>query len=430
MLKEFVKNKLSSKMATDVLITFTVQIVIMLCMFATNKILSNKLNVEDFGLYNVARKSIAVISLVMQAGTGIALPRYLALYLGNNNSLRAKAFLSSAILYVLIVSFFICILGFCFREQLLDIVTGSSELSFYYIAFGYAFVMALLALIVAYFRGLSDFKNFNFSQLIIQIALIIPLLVIKELSLEKVFISWIAIIFIVVLYYTISEKLKKRFVNGNISFNSLIEESKILLLYSLPRLVGDFFLLSFSAFPLIYLKENFDLVSTAYYSVGITIVTIATPIFSILGTILLPYVSEAMAQKKMEQVHKYVGKMAIIYVIVAVLITIIFYILMEFLIVIFFSDDYMAAKEISQILILSIVPQSIYLLYRNPIDAVAVFPYNTLLLGLSLVSIIVLFCVSHTLAQFAWNYVIVSVFQGVFSFIVWISLKNKLIKNS
>ena len=412
-------------MLADVILTFSVQIAIMLCMFATNKILSNKLDVDNFGLYNVARKSIAIISLVMQAGTGIALPRYLALYLGKGETFRAKAFLEAAILLILLVSGVICILGLCFKDILLEIVTGNSDIRFYFIAFGYAFTMALLALLYAYFRGLSDFKNYNLSQLITQIAMIVPLLIFKELSIGKVFASWAIIAIAAVLFYIISEKTQKRFSSAPTTFTDLKKEMKAISIYSLPRLVGDFFLFAFSAFPLIYLKENISLPSTAYYSVGITIVTTATPIFSILGTILLPYVSDAVAKNELQKVHKFINKLAILYIVIAILITGMFYWLMEYMIRILFSEDYLAAKEISQILIMSLLPQSLYLLYRNPIDAVSVFPYNTVLFGLSLLCIVVLFCLCQNLNQFAWSYVIVSILQGVFSFCVWNHLKKK-----
>ena len=75
-------------------------------------------------------------------------------------------------------------------------------------------------------------------------------------------------------------------------------------------------------------------------------------------------------------------------------------------------------------MILSILPQSLYLLYRNPIDAVSVTPYNTIILGICLIALVVAFYLSTTLTQMAWAYLAISVLQGVLSWATWHFIKN------
>ena len=76
MLKE-IKEKLCSGMGRDIVWTFAIQMLIMLCSFAINKLLANRLSIDEFGQYNVIKRSVQVLSFVMLAGIGIALPRYI-----------------------------------------------------------------------------------------------------------------------------------------------------------------------------------------------------------------------------------------------------------------------------------------------------------------------------------------------------------------
>ena len=420
-----IKKLIKSKLSTDVLLTFSVQLVIMICLFATNKILSNRLDVESFGLFNVVKKSVTVISFTMLSGVGIALPRYLALYIGQNNKVRAKAFIKASIYFVCGISIIVFGFGLIFKNSLSKLIVEEDNLSLYLLAFSYAAAMTISSLLFAYYRGISDFKKYNISQLVVQLALIIPIVTFSNLNLNSLILCWAIITILVSVVFIIIEKYNNRFTLIETNFFDIKQELKIVAKYSLPRLIGDFFLFTFSAFPLIYLKYNVDLKATAHYSIGIMLLTIVTPIFSILGTILLPYISEALAKKEYIKINKIISRLCIAYSVLAVLITVVMYYLVEWLIYIFFSPEYLVSKEISRILILSLLPQSMYLLFRNPIDAVSIFPYNTLILGLSLTAIVVLFVFCNNLHQYAWSYVFVSLLQGSASLLVWIFLKRK-----
>ena len=164
---------------------------------------------------------------------------------------------------------------------------------------------------------------------------------------------------------------------------------------------------------------------TAYYSVGITFVTMVTPLYSFMGIILLPYVSEAIAKNELQKANSFVGKLALIYVGSAVLITAVLYIFISFLTWLFFAESYLVTTSLSRIMILAILPQTLYLLYRNPIDAVSVIPYNTIILGICLVVMIVTFTLASTLTQLAWAYTAVSVLQGLLSWFTWLILSRK-----
>ena len=74
------KGKGGAKMTKDVVWTFIIQMMIMLCSFVITKLLSNRLDMDEFGQYNLIKRSIQVLSFMMLAGVGITLPRYIPLY--------------------------------------------------------------------------------------------------------------------------------------------------------------------------------------------------------------------------------------------------------------------------------------------------------------------------------------------------------------
>ena len=96
-----IRNKLTSRMSKDVIWTFSIQLTIMLCAFVVTKLLSTRLSIEDFGQYNVIKRSVQVLSFVMLAGVGIALPRYIPLYRKTESPKSIAPLLSASIIYIM-----------------------------------------------------------------------------------------------------------------------------------------------------------------------------------------------------------------------------------------------------------------------------------------------------------------------------------------
>jgi O-antigen/teichoic acid export membrane protein len=143
-----------------------------------------------------------------------------------------------------------------------------------------------------------------------------------------------------------------------------------------------------------------------------------------MGIILLPYVAESIANRQLQKANQLINKLALIYLVSALFFTAVIYVFIGFLTSFFFADNYLVTTELSRIIILAVLPQAIYLLYRNPIDAISVIPYNTIILGVSLITMILAFKLSTTINQFAWSYVVVSMLQGVLSMATWHLIKQ------
>ena len=423
---KLIKDKLNSGMGKDVVWTFSLQITIMLCSFVITKLLASRLSIDDFGQYNVIKRSVQVLSFVMLAGVGIALPRYIPIYRNSKPPRRIAPLLGAALIYIIGVSLVVFLVCMVFSSQMQDIIIGQSgNMGLLLVALAYAFALAMAQYAYAYYRGVGNFKWYNGAQLGVQLSIVLPLIFLPELTVKGVFVSWLVLTTLLVAFY-IGRELWL-FSRRNDTFASdtpLTSHLNTIIKYSSGRLLADFFLFSLSAFPLIYISNAQGLQSTAYYSVGITFVTMVTPLFSFMGIILLPYVSECIAKGEIKAANWLINRLTLLYLGASLLITLILYIFTSFLTYLLFAGSYVVATDLTRIMILAILPQAIYLLFRNPIDAIAVIPYNTIILGVCLVVMVVSFAFSTTITQFAWAYLGVSVLQGLLSWLTWLTVKH------
>lgn len=427
MIVKQLKDKLYSPMGRDVVWTFSVQIFVMLCGFIITKILSNRLSVDDFGLFNVIKRSTGVLSFVILAGTGIAIPRYLPIFRNQKASFSCISFTQASLLIVLAVAIIVSMVCLCFPNFWSSIMAGSQQLSLLVLALLYSFSFGTASFVYAYFRGTGQFRQFNLSQAIIQLCCILPLLLLPVLTVQKVYGTWVIIMLGLVVCFTIAEMHRHRYVFlRRICIPAIRCQLKEAFSYSAPRMVGDFFLFSINAFPVIYLGYYYSLRDVAFFSVGLTLVTLGTSLFSILGYILLPYVSGALARHEIRQAGRSINRLLFIYIAATVLLTLLFLLLTPFMIRLFFASNYLVATDLTRIMLLAILPQSIYLLYRNPIDAITKTPYNTMILGLSLTIMVISFYLLDSLTQFAYAFLGICLLKGTLAIITWETLKKKI----
>lgn len=194
---------------------------------------------------------------------------------------------------------------------------------------------------------------------------------------------------------------------------------KTLAKYGLPRLLGDFFLFSFAAFPLVYLNQHLDIRASSYFAVGLTLLGMLTPAFSMLGMVLLPWVSSALVGDRFQQAEKLVGRLMWVFPALAAVAALTVGWGMDFFIRLFFDPAFLPAASVSRILLISLVFESIYLLLRNPIDAVSTRPYNTINMLLSLLVLVGLFAVGTSLTDFAYAFLAATVLKASLSVFTW-----------
>lgn len=425
MLKPFLDN-LKSPKGRDYIFTFLGQAAVVLCMLVTNKLISYNTTVENFGIYNLVRRNSAVLCFIMLGGTGITLPRYLSMYAKQNLFFTAKDYLRSIFAYLFISSALTLVAVLILYPWMGELLVGSKDFTFYLILIAYSFSTALGSFVFAYYRGLENFIVYNVGQIFIHLLLVLPLFIFEYISISQLFLIWALLYFIsaISVYFYETHKYHGIFYHKS-SKTKFVSCFKDITTYSIPRLAGDSFLFLISAFPLLYISQKLSMTSVSHFSVGLSMLTMATPLFSVLGVILLPYVSSSLVQGKMEEASRFIKKLSLIYLVVAIFITVSFIIFMPILISLFFADKYLVALPLAQILMLSLLPESMYLLYRNPIDAVAKTPYNTYIMFISLMALIIAFVMCESLISFAWAYFFVATLRGLSSYLIWQKIRMK-----
>lgn len=417
---EYIKKAYHKELGKDIFWTLFGQILIMVVLLLMNKALSNLLTVEEFGRYNIVRRSTSVITFVLVGGLGITMPRYLSISIGKKDVRGIQAYLFASWVYLLIIVGCVSLVYLLLYKELATIVLGSNDFDFYVACLLYAVTAAINTYIYAYYRGIGKFKLFNLSQIIAQILLLLPILFQID-NLFYIICSWtlLNIVFIISILVKENRNYHSVMCKFRASVKMDLVKLKEIFVYSFPRLLGDFFLFSYSAFPVIYVGYFLGQDQASYYSVGVSLVSMVTPIFSFLGVVLLPSISKMIAIKQMPVANRLVTRVALVYLCLSLVLTTILYFKMDLLIHLFFADKYLVAGEIGKILALSLLPQSMYLLYRNPNDAASVFPFNTIILAVSFVLLVCGFLMFDTLSQYAYVYLAVAFVQCLLSMIVW-----------
>jgi O-antigen/teichoic acid export membrane protein len=419
------KKVVQTSIGKDLLLTFGVQVLLMGGVFAINKILSIRLGVEGFGEFNIIKRTATVLAYVMIGGMGIALPRYLSVYRVQNMVIKEKIFFTSTLLIVFCLSFAVAILAIIFKQSILKFIFGNIPQQDYFLPLLlYAFSLCISTCLFQFFRGKGNFVKSSLTQLLAQMLLLAGCFF-TFVSLSFVFYLWSFSVITYSLYYLLLELASFKKEMQSI-FKNIAEPVKQLLRYGLPRTVGDFLLFSFAAYPLIAINHRFDTTVAGLFSVAIAINTMITPLFSFMGTILLPRTSASYATNNIKPMLRIINKIALGYVLLALAMAIIITCFSPVIIRIFFDNNFLEASPMCIIISWALIPNAIYLLLRNPLDALSVFPHNTFNLLVSFVVLAVGMHYADTAKTFCGVYLLSYVVIAIMSCISWTVCKKRL----
>lgn len=404
----------------DLILTFGGQVIVMLLAFILNKIVSNQYSVEVFGTYNLIKRFISVISFVILAAQGIAIPKFVAESNAIGDENKTECYMITSL--EIIVFFFIITTGIicCFSNTFAKIIFGDvTARKFLIPSCLYAFGSALITYVYSFYRGINKFVEYNVINIIMQVGTIFICLVITG-DLLKVYYAWSGFLLI---YGGI--EIVKCYIKNHFSLKNLKNKMfalPILLHYSLPRIPGEFILFAYNLVPLAIISNRFNLRDVGYFSAAISINSIITPLFSLVGTILLPLVSKSKVDNTGNQIKRKIKYLGIIYLLIGIVSVMFICCFGKIVLIVLFSKDYIECMPLVKLTILSIIPNAFYLLLRNPIDGISDFPYNTICLIISFIIYVVMLMLANTVEMCAIAMFISYLFLGGLSLIVWIRI--------
>ena len=423
MLKKYLVKIKNDNFFKDLFITFSGQIIVMLLSFVLNKIISNQYSVSDYGIYSILKRFASVITFIMLMSMGIAVPKYIAEAKAKKNKRLMESYMVSSLLTIIIMFVVITavLIGLdSFWEKF--IFNSSNNRNYMLVICLFSLGNCLVTYAFSFYRGINEFFKYNLINIVLQFIFIFATLFVKN-SLWMIYCIWgiFTIFYGVIEIYIIFNKF---------NFSLKLRRHKLctlqeLIEYSLPRIPGEFVLFAYSLVPLMIVSYKFGATQVGYFSAALSINSLVTPLFSLVGTILLPLVSGSKYNNNEKEVNKKILILGYIYALVSIFGIVFVYIFGDFLLTLLFNSEYTKSIEIVKIMIISILPNAFYLLLRNPLDGKSKFPYNTICLTISFIIYIILLLFASTIKMCAFVTIVAYTILGLMSLFSWLYVIRK-----
>lgn len=412
------KVRLTSDLVKDLVWTFSSQLLIMLIVLIVNKMVSIHLGIEGFALYSIIKKSSTVLAALFVWGMTISLPRYLSLYRVSKD--EREPFLLPSSIIILFSLLAICLIVSILFPSVMKhwVLGGLGDIPLLWVVIFYSFAFAFNDIVVAVFRGKSYYKRSNIVQIVTQLSLLCGVIFFHEVT--SMFLSWGGLILLSCSLF-IGPFLWRdmRFSHIVQDQKSIVPVVKSLLRYGTPRMFSDLLYQLTSFVPLLIVLSKFGEIATGLFSTAITLQLMITPLFAFTGQIFLQRISEMVASKDFLRIRRSIRISMIIFILIASLGVVILSIGADFWVSMLFAEEFLPASSLVVIVALSLIPRAIYILLRNPLDAVSEVPYNlyTLLIWFA-IYIISLYSV-ESIEMSAWCYTLSSCSLALTSIFFW-----------
>ncbi len=406
----------------DVVTSSCGQLLVMAVLFGMNKLLSMHLSPAEYAVYGIANKSAQVVSFCVLFCLGIAVPRYLPRYLKEGSREKSAAFLKVGLACLAALSCVVMIAGICWNSALSRMIFAVDGLDrlFWGMLF-FAVGLSFCSFLYAFFRAVDDFFRFSLSQIVFQSLLLLLSMVLFS-DLAAMMACWGAVLLLggagwlwhVCGNFFCSAMHWRRW--GEEEAGCLRE----IVTFCLPRVPGELILFSFQTVPLIILNNKIGAEATAGYVVALMLNSMLTPFFSMVGLVLLPYVSSRTGSAGGQaEVKRRIGQLLRIYCVISIVLMGMIFLFGDYLLVVVFDAKYLVYTDLVKYISFSILPNAIYLLLRNPLDAVSIKPFNTINLFIGFAVMVGMLSCSTTGEMFSAAIVTGYALVGILSWLSW-----------
>ncbi len=415
------KNKytISNERLKQLSFTFITQLVVLIMSFITIQLSAKYLGVDGFGEYNVARKVISTLTFPLLLGLGIAIPKYIASASGD---FYRSFYLIFSALVILFFTLAVFIMISYFNIAFFSL-TFWGNIKYQYLVKPTIWAVVGLSshtLLSAYFRGLLKLNIVNTLQIVnIGVLPLTALFWCKSSTsklLEFLGISWCLTSIPLLLIITISGLFNIKF-----SKKEFYQTAKQVLVFGIIRLPGEFALFAYFSLPIFFITQFYGVRQAGFFSLGLSFFQLCASFFEFSGVFLLPHISKLYEQKEYLKIKKNVG-IALILTSISCLVLVVFIeVIMEYLIKHYFGKEFIASISSNRILLLGALPYTVYMVLRNPLDAISFFPYNSInLVTALLIQIVILWCSVYLFPDLYYLSIVFSSFcLAIITFISW-----------
>lgn len=278
----------------DISLTFITEAIILIAFFFIYRLIAKNFGPEGVGEYSLVKKVIGFLQPVLLLGLWIGIPRYIAM---SRNEKERSAYIKGGILIVASLTFIFLVFVNLFKDYFAQIFFGNTDYTNLVFPFSLFLTGSVLhSLAYSYFRGCLFVKTFNSLQ-IVNLALvpIIILIFFQNITMERL-ISLIGITAFIISFIFSLFFVKELFVRSDkLQFKNSLKE---LLRYSFPRFMASFVYAGLISLPPIFAAHFSSIKEVGYLSVGQSLLSAIGVAVVPLCLILLPKVSEMIAQKR------------------------------------------------------------------------------------------------------------------------------------
>jgi O-antigen/teichoic acid export membrane protein len=368
--------------------TFVVEIAVLLGSLVTFKIAADVLGSTGFGEFAVARRAVTVLTFPLLVGLGISLPRYVSLALGKGTVGTAAAAYSVASVFIgvpILAGF--SVLALHEPDRVAQLFYGDARFA----ALTTPVVLAIAGLYAhtlayANYRGRLRMWPANLLQLV-NLALLPPLAVLAShgsaaTAIEIIGVGWLTTSMLGGVWGVLSSSF--RFSPARV----VATAAKDLVRFGLPRVIGEFALFGLFALPTFYVAHTAGVERAGFFSFALSLVQVLSSLFAAVGILLLPYLSRLAGAGNWERIARVVWSSVGASLLVTVVAVAALQATLGWLVPLVMGSSFAAAVPPARWLITGAVPFVLYTLLRDPLDAIAVWPYNTVNVGVALLVVV------------------------------------------
>ncbi|WP_343634419.1 hypothetical protein [Fluviicola sp.] len=356
---------------TNYIVTFGTEFLILFLGFMVFRLANANLEDTGFSEYTLIRRSISFLQPLLMIGLGVAIPRYVSLEPGRSS------LLPSGLIWMFLSILLICTGLWIGKSYVSRLFFGSENYTHYILPIAVMLSLyGLHAIIYGFLRGMFKVFQANFVQLI-NVGLI-PAFSVYFTDNVNDLLFWNIVLLtgslvIFIAYHMI--RMKIRFTK-----EQFIADSKLLLVYGLPRVLGDFALLGLLTLPtflILNIEKNVLVGGDVAYS--LTLLNLAGAAFGPLGLILLPEIVSAMRTQNLKLIRRRFFVSTALCLGLTLLGVAVFYLFSETILWILLGKDYRPSIiPVSKIVLLSAFGYCLYIVLRSFLDAMKVKASNAI----------------------------------------------------
>lgn len=358
-------------MKKDLIITFLTQFGILLISLLIYRWFKISYGEEGFAEFSLFKRGSGYLTTFMLMGMGVALPRQIAIDVGNKKKTHNYLTAAIAILIIgLLILFFIFLF---FKEQFAYLLFGN---------IGYENLINPLLLLVfglllqsigyGYLRGFLRMIEANIYQFA-NLGILPALCFFLTSSVEAYFycLAMLSILLFAFFIFRIRKEL-------HFSFEGIFPYIKKLFTYGVQRMPGDFALGSLFTLPAIFVAHDKGVIQAGYIAFAVSLLKLVGSLFGPIGLIFLPKISKLLGEKKYEVVRKHSLDLLKICVILSVTGLIVFQFFSVEILSLYLGNVNQRLNSITKTIMFGSVFYAIYVTMRSIIDSYYEKSLNTI----------------------------------------------------